>query len=157
MENARHVNHYDNMAAHDAVKRMMERRDWFEVYFNIDKEGFCSFRLRSIRQAPFEYQISRMAYAWILEYLIRGSSDDARVDPMQPLHGEGVCGEDFRKLMFVTIMSEFPRLKLWRGGGIGDRPDRFTSYVKLNFGVIYFFFRRDNELLAYMSEKSLFK
>ena len=153
MENVRHANHYDNVAAHETVKRMMARRDWFEVYFNIDREGFCSFRLRSIQQAPFEYQISRKAYAWVLEYLIRGKSDDGRVDPTQPLHGDGVRAEDFRKLMFLTFMSEFSRLKLWLGGGIGDRPERFTSYVKLNFGVIYFFFRRDEKLLAYMREK----
>ena len=58
MDNIQHPNNYDNKAAHNALKKMMMRADILDLFFNIDKFGFCSVRVKSSKQPKsIEYQI----------------------------------------------------------------------------------------------------
>ena len=72
MDNIQHPNNYDNKAAHDALKKMMMRADILDLFFNIDKYGFCSVRVKSSKQPKsIEYQIGYDGYVWIMAYLMQ--------------------------------------------------------------------------------------
>lgn len=148
MDNTQHPNNYDNKAAHDALKKMMMRKDILDLFFNIDKYGFCSVRVKSLTcpSQAIEYQIGDSGYFWLLEYLAKGHTDDSKVNPMQPTYGDGLTGDEFRKQMLVTLVDESTNPDIQK-----ERDSIFTKYGKpayyMNFtyGIIRFFFMQNNE------------
>ena len=83
MDNTQHPNNYDNKAAHDTLKKMMMRKDILDLFFNIDKYGFCSVRVKSSKQPnSIEYQIGYDGYVWIMAYLMQGLSTQEIADRM---------------------------------------------------------------------------
>ena len=147
MDNIQHPNNYDNKAAHNALKKMMMRADILDLFFNIDKFGFCSVRVKSSKQPKsIEYQIGYDGYVWIMAYLMQGNTDDSDVNPLQPIHGNGNTGDEYRKQMLVTLADELSNPDIQK-----EKDSAFTKYGKpayyMNFtyGIIHFFFIQNNE------------
>ena len=147
MDNTQHPNNYDNKAAHDTLKKMMMRKDILDLFFNIDKYGFCSVRVKSSKQPnSIEYQIGYDGYVWIMAYLMQGNTDDSDVNPSQPIHGNGTTGDEYRKQMLVTLADELSHPDIQK-----EKNSAFTKYGKtayyMNFtyGIIHFFYMQNNE------------
>ena len=159
MEDIQHPNGYDNQAAHEELKKMMLRAEILELFFNVDKYGFCSIRVRNLMKPSqtIEYQIGRSGYIWLLEYLANGNADDSKVNPMQPIYGDGLTGDEFRKQMFVDLIDESRNPDIQK-----ERDSIFTKYGKpayymnFNYGIIRFFFmKNDDGVKEFLEAKEL--
>ena len=82
----------------------------------------------------------------VLAYLMQGNTDDSDVHPLQPIHGNGNTGDEYRKQMLVTLADELSNPDIQK-----EKDSAFTKYGKpayyMNFtyGIIHFFFIQNNE------------
>lgn len=138
---------------------MMLRAEILDLFFNVDKFGFCSIRVKNLMRhsQTIEYQIGNSGYIWLLEYLAKGHTDDSEVNPMQPTYGDGLTGDEFRKQMLVTLVDESPNPDIQK-----ERDSIFTKYGKpayyMNFtyGIIHFFFmKNDDGIKEFLEAKGL--
>ena len=74
---------YDNTAAHTELKAMMNRSERLSLYFTIDQYGYEAIRVESKTTKNFAYQIDQAAFAWVMNYLMKGETEDFNVKPEQ--------------------------------------------------------------------------
>ena len=72
---------YNNTAAHSELKAMMNRNERLSLYFTIDRYGYEAIRVESKTTKNFAYQIDQAAFAWVMNYLMKGETEDFNVKP----------------------------------------------------------------------------
>ena len=72
---------YNNTAAHTELKAMMNRNERLSLYFTIDRYGDEAIRVESKTTKNFAYQIDQEAFAWVMNYLMKGETEDFNVKP----------------------------------------------------------------------------
>ncbi len=147
---------YDNTAAHTELKAMMNRSERLTLYFTIDRYGYEAIRVESKITKNFACQIDQAAFAWVMNYLMRGETEDFNVKPDAVAKSEETNANKFRKDM----------LKLFVENGIGniqftpefrDRAGKLTAVANFRNGTIFFFMERDEEITDYLREKGLIR
>ena len=118
---------YDNTAAHSELKAMMNRSERLSLYFTIDRYGYEAIRVESKTTKNFAYQIDQAAFAWVMNYLMKGETEDFNVKPEQ-------FTPEFR-----------------------DRTGKLTAVANFRNGTILFFMERDEEITDYLREKGLIR
>lgn len=147
---------YDNTAAHIELKAMMNRNERLTLYFTIDQYGYEAIKVESKTTKNFAYQINQEAFAWVMNYLIKGETEDFNVKPDAVVKSEETDANKFRKDM----------LKLFVENRIGniqftpkfrDRTGKLTAVGNFRNGTILFFMERDEEITDYLREKGLIR
>lgn len=147
---------YDNTAAHTELKAMMNRSERLSLYFTIDRYGYEAIRVESKTTKNFAYQINQDAFAWVMNYLMKGETEDFNVKPEVVAKSEETDANNFRKDM----------LKLFVENGIGniqftpefrDRSGKLTAVANFRNGTILFFMERNEEITGYLREKGLIR
>ena len=147
---------YDNTAAHTELKAMMNRNERLTLYFTIDRYGDEAIRVESKTTKNFAYQIDQEAFAWVMNYLMKGETEDFNVKPDAVAKSEERDANKFRKEM----------LKLFVGNGIGniqftpefrDRTGKLTAVANFRNGTVLFFMERDEEITSYLRERGLIR
>lgn len=147
---------YDNTAAHTELKAMMNRNERLTLYFTIDLYGYEAIRVESKTTKNFAYQINQEAFAWVMNYLMKGETEDFNVKPDAVAKSEETDANKFRKDM----------LKLFVENGIGniqftpefrDRTGKLTAVANFRYGTILFFMERDEEITSYLRERGLIR
>lgn len=147
---------YDNTAAHEELKAMMNRSERITFYFTIDQHGYEAIRVESKTTKNFAYQIGQEAFAWVMNYLIKGEVEDFNVKPDTVSKSEETDANKFRKDM----------LKLFVENKIGniqftpefrDRTGKLTATANFRYGSILFFVERDEAITDYLREKGLIR
>lgn len=147
---------YDNTAAHTELKAMMNRNERLTLYFTIDQYGYEAIRVESKTTKNFAYQINQEAFAWVMNYLMKGETEDFNVKPDAVAKSEERDANKFRKEM----------LKLFVENGIGniqftpefrDRTGKLTAVANFRNGTVLFFMERDEEITSYLRERGLIR
>ena len=147
---------YNNTAAHSELKAMMNRNERLSLYFTIDRYGYEAIRVESKTTKNFAYQIDQAAFAWVMNYLMKGETEDFNVKPEAVAKSEETDANKFRKDM----------LKLFVENRIGniqftpefrDRTGKLTAVASFRNGTILFFMERDEEITDYLREKGLIR
>ena len=147
---------YNNTAAHTELKAIMNRSERLNLYFTIDRYGYEVIRVESKTTKNFAYQINQEAFAWVMNYLMKGETEDFNVNPKAVAKSEETDANKFRKDM----------LKLFVENGIGniqftpefrDRTGKLTAVANFRNGAILFFMERDEEITNYLREKGLIR
>lgn len=147
---------YDNTAAHTELKAMMNRNERLTLYFTIDRYGDEAIRVESKATKNFAYQIDQEAFAWVMNYLMKGETEDFNVKPDAVAKSEERDANKFRKEM----------LKLFVENGIGniqftpefrDRTGKLTAVANFRNGTVLFFMERDEEITSYLRERGLIR
>ena len=147
---------YDNTAAHTELKAMMNRNERLTLYFTIDRYGDEAIRVESKTTKNFAYQINQEAFAWVMNYLMKGETEDFNVKPDAVAKSEERDANKFRKEM----------LKLFVENGIGniqftpefrDRTGKLTAVANFRNGTVLFFMERDEEITSYLRERGLIR
>lgn len=147
---------YNNTAAHTELKAMMNRNERLTLYFTIDRYGYEAIRVESKTTKNFAYQINQEAFAWVMNYLMKGETEDFNVKPDAVAKSEEIDANKFRKDM----------LKLFVENKIGniqftpefrDRTGKLTAVGNFRNGTILFFMERDEEITDYLREKGLIR
>lgn len=147
---------YDNTAAHTELKAMMNRNERLTLYFTIDRYGDEAIRVESETTKNFAYQIDQEAFAWVMNYLMKGETEDFNVKPDAVAKSEERDANKFRKEM----------LKLFVENGIGniqftpefrDRTGKLTAVANFRNGTVLFFMERDEEITSYLRERGLIR
>ena len=147
---------YNNMAAHTELKAMMNRSERLSLYFTIDRYGYEAIRVESKTTQNFAYQIDQEAFAWVMNYQMKGETEDFNVNPDAVTKSEETDANKFRKDM----------LKLFVENGIGniqftpefrDRIGKLTAVANFRNGTILFFMERDEEITGYLQERGLIR
>lgn len=147
---------YNNTAAHTELKAIMNRSERLNLYFTIDQYGYEVIRVESKTTKNFAYQINQEAFAWVMNYLMKGETEDFNVNPEAVAKSEETDANKFRKDM----------LKLFVENGIGniqftpefrDRTGKLTAVANFRNGAILFFMERDEEITNYLREKGLIR
>ena len=147
---------YDNTAAHTELKAMMNRNERLTLYFTIDRYGYEAIRVESKTTKNFAYQIDQEAFAWVMNYLVKGETEDFNVNPDAVAKSEERDANKFRKEM----------LKLFVENGIGtiqftpefrDRTGKLTAVANFRNGTVLFFMERDEEITSYLRERGLIR
>ena len=60
-----------------------------------------------------------------MAYLMQGNTDDSDVNPLQPIHGNGNTGDEYRKQMLVTLADELSNPDIQK-----EKDSAFTKYGK---------------------------
>ena len=82
---------YDNTAAHSELKAMMNRGERLSLYFTIDRYGYEAIRVESKTTKNFAYQIKQEAFAWVMNYLMKGETEDFNVKPDAVASSARIC------------------------------------------------------------------
>lgn len=147
---------YNNTAAHEELKAMMNRSERITFYFTIDQYGYEAIRVESKTTKNFAYQIGQEAFAWVMNYLMKGETEDFNVKPETVAKSEETDANKFRKDM----------LKLFIENGIGniqftpefrDRTGKLTAVANFRNGTILFFMEREEDIVNYLREKGLIR
>lgn len=147
---------YDNTAAHTELKAMMNRNERLTLYFTIDRYGYEAIRVESNTTKNFAYQIDQEAFAWVMNYLMKGETEDFNMKPDAVAKSEERDANKFRKEM----------LKLFVENGIGniqftpefrDRTGKLTAVANFRNGTVLFFMERDEEITSYLRERGLIR
>ena len=147
---------YNNTAAHTELKAMMNRNERLTLYFTIDRYGYEAIRVESKTTKNFAYQINQVAFAWVMNYLMRGETEDFNVNPDAVAKSEETDANKFRKDMLMLFVEN----------GIGniqftpefrDRTGKLTAVANFRNGTILFFMERDEEITDYLREKGLIR
>ena len=147
---------YDNTAAHTELKAMMNRNERLTLYFTIDRYGYEAIRVESKTTKNFAYQIGQEAFAWVMNYLMKGETEDFNVKPDAVAKSEERDANKFRKEM----------LKLFVENGLGniqftpefrDRTGKLTAVANFRNGTVLFFMERDEEITSYLRERGLIR
>lgn len=147
---------YDNTAAHTELKAMMNRNERLTLYFTIDRYGYEAIRVESKTTKNFAYQIDQEAFAWVMNYLMKGETEDFNVKPDAVAKSEERDANKFCKEM----------LKLFVENGIGniqftpefrDRTGKLTAVANFRNGTVLFFMERDEEITSYLRERGLIR
>ena len=147
---------YDNTAAHTELKAMMNRNERLTLYFTIDRYGYEAIRVESKTTKNFAYQIDQEAFAWVMNYLMKGETEDFNVKPDAVAKSEERDANKFRKEM----------LKLFVENGVGniqftpefrDRTGKLTAVANFRNGTVLFFMERDEEITSYLRERGLIR
>lgn len=147
---------YDNTAAHTELKAMMNRNERLTLYFTIDRYGYEAIRVESKTTKNFAYQIDQEAFAWVMNYLMKGETEDFNMKPDAVAKSEERDANKFRKEM----------LKLFVENGIGniqftpefrDRTGKLTAVANFRNGTVLFFMERDEEITSYLRERELIR
>ena len=147
---------YNNTAAHSELKAMMNHGERLSLYFTIDRYGYEAIRVESKTTKNFAYQIDQAAFAWVMNYLMKGETEDFKVKPEAVAKSEETDADKFRKDM----------LKLFVENSIGniqftpefrDRTGKLTATANFRNGTILFFMERDEKITGYLREKGLIR
>ena len=147
---------YNNTAAHTELKAMLNRSERLTLYFSIYRYGYEAIRVESKTTKNFAYQINQEAFAWVMNYLMKGETEDFNVKPDAVAKSEETDANKFRKDM----------LKLFVENRIGniqftpefrDRTGKLTAIANFRNGTILFFMERDEEITDYLREKGLIR
>ena len=130
---------YNNTAAHSELKAMMNRNERLSLYFTIDRYGYEAIRVESKTTKNFAYQIDQAAFAWVMNYLMKGETEDFNVKPELKLFVENRIGN-------IQFTPEFR-----------DRTGKLTAVASFRNGTILFFMERDEEITDYLREKGLIR
>ena len=95
---------YDNTAAHSELKAMMNRSERLSLYFTIDQYGYEAIRVESKTTKNFAYQINQEAFAWVMNYLMKGETEDFNVKPEAVTKSEETDANKFRKDMLKLFV-----------------------------------------------------
>ena len=147
---------YNNTAAHTELKAMMNRNERLTLYFTIDRYGYEAIRVESKTTKNFAYQINQEAFAWVMNYLMKGETEDFNVKPDAVAKSEEIDANKFRKDMLKMVVEN-------KIGNIQftpefrDRTGKLTAVGNFRNGTILFFMERDEEITDYLREKRLIR
>ena len=149
-------NGYNNTEAHNELKAMMNRNERIQLYFTVDRFGCQAIKVGSKTTEGFNYQMNQTSFDWVMNYLMKGETEDINVNPTEIEKSELTEADSFREAM----------LKLFINSGIGrvqftpefrDRPGRLTATATFRYGTILFFMPRTEELTTYLRGKELIR
>lgn len=82
-------NQHDNLKAHLLVKKLMEEGEklTFQFFYDDLTQANCVWII-SEHIRTFKYMVCQESYDWILNYLVKGKSDDSNVDSIKIKEGE---------------------------------------------------------------------
>lgn len=166
METQQSIPSFDNQAAHNELKKLMEKGTILELFFSIDKEGYRTIRVKElpikgkeITSPTIEYRLNEEAVIWLINYLVNGFTDDSDVNPLQPIDPiKGVTGDEWRLFMLETLLKKILiKLKLIdiqkEVNKAITRNHESAYYMNFRFGIIRFFFKKDNGVKKLLKEK----
>ena len=145
---------YDNTAAHTELKAMMNRSERLTLYFTIDQYGYEAIRVESKTTKNFAYQINQEAFAWVMNYLMKGETEDFNVKPDAVVKSEEIDANKFRKDM-LKLFVEIGNIQFTPE--FRDRTGKLTAVGNFHNGTILFFMERDEEITDYLREKGLIR
>lgn len=148
------LNPYDNTAAHNHLKSLMAQHKILEMFFNIDQYGFQVLRIKAQDITPFEYQISVSSFNWILNYLYTGKYNDNGVDTDNLCDAGGEDLDTMQKSTFKMLISENIG-EVQQAGQLRDKSGRIKLYLNFNMGIIHFFMKPDEDIIAFMKEHDM--
>lgn len=143
---------YNNIEAHNELKAMMNRGERIQLYFTIDQFGYEAIRVESKTTKNFAYQLNQESFNWVMNYLMKGETEDLNVKAAEVVKSEETDSNKFREDM----------LKLFVENGIGniqftpefrDRQGKLTATATFKHGTILHFAERTDELTDYLREK----
>lgn len=147
---------YDNTAAHEELKAMMNRSERISFYFTIDRYGYEAIRVESKTTKNFAYQIGQEAFAWVISYLMRGEVEDFNVKPDTVSKSEETDANKFRKDMLrLFVENQIGNIQFTPE--FRDRTGKLTAIANFRYGNILFFVKRDEEITDYLREKGLIR
>ena len=145
---------YNNEAAHNEVRSMMERGERLKIFFCIDHNGFESARIESNTTKRFTYQLTQESLNWILGYLTQGITEDNRLDPTPKEKSTEPDGNTFCK----KLLMEFVNARLGNFQTVPEflsRPGRLTTTANFKNGSIMFFIDRDDEIEGFLRDRKM--
>ena len=147
---------YDNTAAHTELKAMMNRSERLTLYFTIDRYGYEAIRVESKTTKNFAYQINQEAFAWVMNYLMKGETEDFNVKSDAVVKSEEADANKFRKDM-LKLFVENRIGKIQFTPEFRDRAGKLTAIANFRNGTILFFMERDEEIADYLREKGFIR
>ena len=145
---------YNNVAAHNTLKAIMNRRERIRLYFTI-LDGCEAIKLESETTRAFFYQINEASFGWIMNYLMQGETEDVAVNPAKKLRSMDTPVE-YRKYMMMLFM-ENKVAKIQVTPEFRDKPGKMSASASFRNGVILFFMNRDEEITGYLREKGMIR
>lgn len=145
---------YPNQDYHNYLKSLMRDKKILEMFFNIDRYGMQTFRIKAQGVQPFEYQLNYDGFIWIMNYLSHGYANDNEVDCLNPLDTEGESLDSIQKGMF-KMMIEHQWGEVQQVGNLYDSKGRIKLYLNFNFGIIHFFMEKDEDIIKFMKNNNL--
>ena len=143
--------HYNNMAAHEELKAIMNREERIQLYFTIDRFGCEAVKVESKTTRGFNYQLSQEGFDFIMNYLMKGESEDFSVKPNNTIKNNDEADEYRKDIMMLFVENNIGRLQFTPE--FRDRPGRLTAIATFKKGTILFFVKRDEEISEYLREK----
>ena len=144
---------YDNVAAHNELRSMMERGERLKMFFCVDSFGYESLKIESNTTTRFNYQLTQEGMDWIISYLTQGIVDDNNLDPT-PKEKTEETSDNFRKKMLMAFVEakvgNFQTLPAFL-----SRPGRLTSTASFKHGSIMFFLERDEEIEEFLRDRKM--
>lgn len=144
---------YNNVAAHEELKSMMSRSDRLNIFFDIDKDGYEVVKVESTCVKRFSYQLNDKSADWLLKYLSTGKSEDFEVEPSEVQKSDQANGNEYRKNMLKLFVES--KVNMQFTPEFRDRRGQLTAVVNFNFGNIFFFVNRDEDIVSYLQEKGV--
>lgn len=147
------VKAYNNEAAHNELRSMMERGERLKMFFCVDSYGYECLKIESNTTTRFTYQLTQEGMDWIIDYLTQGNVDDNNLDPT-PKEKTEETSDNFRKKMLMAFVEakvgNFQTLPAFL-----SRPGRLTSTASFKYGSIMFFLERDEEIEDFLRDKKM--
>lgn len=149
-------NSYNNVAAHEELKAMMNRGERLQFYFTIDRFGCEAVRVESKTTKGFNYQLSQEGFDFLMNYMMKGETEDVSVNPTETIKAENEEADEYRReMMKLFIENNIGHLQFTPE--FRDRSGRLTATATFRNGTILFFTNRDVATVEYLREKGLVK
>ena len=133
---------YNNNEAHKELQGMMNRNERIQLYFTVDRFGCEAIRVESKTTSGFNYQLNQTSFNWVMNYLIKGETEDINVNPSEIEKSEFEDADSFRlSMMKLFIESGVGRLQFTPE--FRDRSGRLSATASFRNGTILFFTKRD--------------
>ena len=147
---------YNNVAAHEELKSMMSRFDRLNIFFDIDEDGYEVIKVESTYVKRFAYQLNDESANWLMTYLSTGKSEDFGVEPSEVQKSDQTNGNEYRKNM-LKLFVESKAVNIQFTPEFRDRRGQLTAVANFKFGNIFFFVKRDEDIVSYLQEKELIR
>lgn len=144
---------YPNPEAFAQAVKMAECHEKISCIFDV-VNGYEVVKLESKSSRRFELQLNEAIFNWLFNYLIDGECNSLGIDASKVEESDETDGNSYRKHLMMHISD------LKKANSIQVTPEfrertsgKFSAIANFNFGTIYFYMDRDEEIKEWIENR----
>ncbi len=144
---------YPNNEAFSEATKLAARHEKFNCILDI-VDGIEVARIESKTKTRFSLQLNEAIVNWLFDYLRKGENSTLGIDPNSIDPSDEPDGNTYRKHMLQYICEQKVARSVQFTPEFRERTSgKFSAIANFNFGTIYFYMDRDEEIKAWAEEQ----